>query len=151
MDEQTTYTERKTVIDHARGFWQDFGPLVLGVAVFLVILAGGWYLWKNSIQTRLQPPTVTEEELDEALGGLADSTTVPQSEVTLPSTATPTPTPAPSATPSYGALPSATPKVVAQTKGGQPAELPKSGPELALLPFALVGAGALLRKLFKKS
>lgn len=168
-EEKRTYFDRDRYSALSRAIWRDFGPLIMGALVLLIVLGGGWYLW-NRTRTVEQEPTIIVEENGEEVS-------LPTSEITIPGAASPrpsvvptsTPSPAPTGTPSgLGAgastspKPSSTPAALAQAKGAPqvtagPAmtkggKLPQTG-----LPFAQValfsllpGVGFALHKLSKR-
>lgn len=145
MDEEIR-TEKSVYLEKAKNLWNDFGPLVLGAIVLLVVLAGAWYLWKNRAIQQAEAPTVIQEQ--EAQKN--PEAYLPASQIKFPE-ATPTPT----ATPSP--LPSPSPRVVAQTKSAikntsKGEQLPKTGlPEILLIiSAASVAGGALLKKFSKR-
>lgn len=141
MDGQTQQTQetvvtRSTFVDNARGIWRDFGPLLVGLLVLIVVLAGGWYLWKNRVQPAGEELAVEEAEEEISFNN------VPEAELSLGPTPPPTAvagaTPSPS--PSPTASPTGSPRALAQngTKGGQPTNGAKGGqlPQTGI-PFAI--------------
>lgn len=156
-EERKVYFDRDRYSALSRAVWRDFGPLIMGALVLLIVFIGGWYLWSKS-QRVAEPTSIVIEEIGE--DGLEVS--LPTSEITIPGFASPkpsiSPTPVASATPSP--KPSASPAAVAKgepkvatnttlTKGGQ---LPKTGLPLAQILFftALPGVGFALHKLSKR-
>jgi hypothetical protein len=162
---QTTTTEETTNWDRDRAFtltralWRDFGPLVVGALVLIVVLVGGWTLFKK---TNTQTPSQEETIVDQQA---ASDVTLPESTINLgPVGGSATPTPTPTATPTSTkgniaqATPTATPSYIAMgdTKGGQPAvqtgkggqNLPKTGPEVlyGLVSLASISGGYFLLK-----
>lgn len=148
--EPTNTFNREGALKLAQNLWRDFGPLFVGALVLVIVLVGGWTLFKNS-----QTDTPQDVVLDTQTTGT--EIVLPESTINL--SATPTPQggdESPSPTPS--AVPSPTPKVVAKkveslavatsTKG----ELPKTGPEIALFAFfaSLIGTGFALHKYSSK-
>lgn len=148
-ERQTFDRDRATAL--TRAIWRDFGPLIMGALVLLLVLVGGWYFW-NRTRGNAQPSPVVVEETDEN-----GQVSLPTSEITIPGQASPRPTP--SASPTGSPRPSASPSALAKgtpqvatgtaaTKGGQ---LPKTG--LSLLPIAfftaLSGTGFVLHKLLR--
>ncbi|TSC88217.1 MAG: cell wall anchor domain-containing protein [Microgenomates group bacterium Gr01-1014_5] len=176
-EERKIYFDRDRYSALSRAVWRDFGPLIMGALVLLVVFVGGWYLWSKSQDTAEEPSSIVIEETGQ--DGLEVS--LPTSEITIPGFASPRPSasPAPtaSATPSPKPSVSPTPTAVAKggpvstgqggpkvatgtaTKGGpvstgvgQGGQLPKTGPETALILLftSLTGAGFALHKLSKR-
>ncbi len=164
-EERKIYFDRDRYSALSRAVWRDFGPLIMGALVLLVVFVGGWYLWSKS-QRVAEPSSIVIEETGED----GQEVSLPTSEITIPGFASPRPsaspspiasaTPSPKPSPSLAAVakggPVSTgqggPKVAtgtALTKGGQ---LPKTGLPLAQILFftALPGVGFALRKLSKK-
>lgn len=42
--------------------WKDYGPPILGAIIVLLILVGGWQLWRNRTQEPQQNAQVVQEE-----------------------------------------------------------------------------------------
>lgn len=171
-EEKRTYFDRDRYSALSRAIWRDFGPLIMGALVLLVVLGGGWYLWSRSQQAPEETAVVIEEN--------GQDISLPTSEITIPGAASPKPTPTPGASPSPSPSPSVSPKpspspsALAMANGtngakGQPAS-PAGGPQVTNgtttkggqlpktgLPFAqiflfsaLPGLGLALHKLSKK-
>lgn len=134
MDEQNKYQEtvtQTTYTDRAKGIWRDFGPLLVGLLVLLVVIAGGWYLWRNRIQ-----PASNEVVLDEQTqNGNTSLSNSPEAQLSFGN-----PTPTPSAYASPAPSPTPTPKAVAigTTKGGQAVKTTKGGEKLPQTGIPLV-------------
>lgn len=134
----------------SRSLWRDFGPLIVGAVVLIVVLVGGWSLFKKSAS--LPNETVIDQQASSDI-------TLPESTINLGSSPQPIGGTSPSAssgpaatpTPTPTAKPSPTPVAVAkvETKGGQ---LPKTGPEVlySLASLVSVAGGYLLHKKAKK-
>ena len=165
-EEGKTYFDRDRYSALSRAVWRDFGPLIMGALVLLVVFVGGWYLWSKS-QRVDEPASIVIEEIGE--DGLDVS--LPTSEITIPGFASPKPsaspaptasaTPKPSVSPSPAAVAKSETKVAngTATKGGpvstgvgQGGQLPKTGLPLAQILFftALPGIGFALHKLSKR-
>ncbi|HBL52112.1 MAG: hypothetical protein A3D24_00110 [Candidatus Blackburnbacteria bacterium RIFCSPHIGHO2_02_FULL_39_13] len=135
--------QQTNIKERVQKVWTDFGPLILGAMVLLVIVGGGWYIWRSRTVTIPTPtPSGTVEIVED----------LPSSEINLAETPEPSVTP----TPVASATPPATPVVVA--KGGQPSDttkggLPATGAPIAPIIFsaALLATGFVLRKTSKKT
>ena len=127
-----------------QSLWRDFGPLLVGALVLIVVLVGGWTLFKKS-----QTDTPQDVILDTQTTGT--EIVLPESVINL--SATPTPqggdeSPTPSPTPKIVAKKVESSTIAASTKG----ELPKTGPEITLFAFfaSLIGTGFALHKYSSK-
>jgi len=156
-EEGKTYFDRDRYSALSRAVWRDFGPLIMGALVLLVVFVGGWYLWSKS-QRVDEPASIVIEEIGE--DGLDVS--LPTSEITIPGFASPKPSASPAPTASATPKPSVSPTPAAVAKGKDPqvatgtatkgGQLPKTGLPLAQILFftALPGVGFALHKLSKK-
>lgn len=144
MQPENTFEEnRQKFTKLVQVLWRDFGPLVIGALVLIVVLVGGWSLFKKGSTS---PQETVIEQTD-------SNVTLPESTINLAGSPQPiggngsTPSPSPSASPKQSPTP--TPKIAtetAQTKGGQ---LPQTGPrETAIVSLVAIAAGFLL---FKKA
>jgi len=156
-EEGKTYFDRDRYSALSRAVWRDFGPLIMGALVLLVVFVGGWYLWSKS-QRVDEPASIVIEEIGE--DGLDVS--LPTSEITIPGFASPKPSASPAPTASATPKPSVSPTPAAVAKGKDPqvatgtatkgGQLPKTGLPLAQILFftALPGIGFALHKLSKR-
>ena len=169
-EERKIYFDRDRYSALSRAVWRDFGPLIMGALVLLVVFVGGWYLWSKS-QRVAEPTSIVIEEIGED----GQEVSLPTSEITIPGFASPKPSAFPS--PVASAIPSPKPSpspAITNTKGnakgepkvatgttltkggpvstGQGGQLPKTGLPLAQILFftALPGLGFALHKLSKR-
>lgn len=142
MDENQNYQKQITTKERAQRIWTEFGPLILGAIILLVIVGGGWYVWRS--RTVTIAPTATPLPQSEVVENL------PSSQINLAETPSPEPTIAPTPTPAVvveakAKTPSAT---VKKTKGGLPAT--GAPTNIAFISVALVIGGLFLRKTSKR-
>lgn len=136
---QNSFEENKEkFLKLSQVLWRDFGPLIIGALVLIVVLVGGWSLFKKSSSN-----TPTETVIDQTS---SSDVVLPESTINLSGSPQPIggngSTPKPSPTP--------TPKVATETAATKGEQLPKTGPELTfvLLSLSAIAGGYLL---FKKA
>src|SRR3989344_4963526 len=122
VDNRERYTKLASVI------WRDFGPLIVGALVLVLVLVGGWTLFRNSQPSQEPQEVVLDSQTSTDI-------VLPESTINLSPSPSPvggteaSPSPSASASPKGTTTKGAQPIVAtdtAMTKGGQ---LPQTGPE----------------------